>query len=397
MRAEPIVHTALRAAGILFLACLPVMTGCGSGKFFIPSCQENNSCGGGGGSTTYSSYAYVANATAVVSGAQGTLAGFGIPTNAFTSLTGTSYALGTTPSALAATPNGNFLYVATLGGSIFVYTIGSKGALTIGNSSSPVAQTLTPAGLTVDPSGKWLFLISSSISALLEYQIDTTTGTLTQVGPSTGTPLNPGSPTQATTQVYVTPNDQNVYVGLSTGGLNAFAFNSSTGALSNQLHYGTRTAGTSDNAIAADNKSAFLFVGEAGSGIRAFKIGAGAALTEVSGSPFQSQLGPASIVVDPTNAYVYVANRTANVITGYTLASSGALTALASSPYQTGSGPSAMSLDSTGKYLLVTCVNGNPDLQVFSFDATSGGKLDSVATAATGTSPANAIALSVVP
>jgi 6-phosphogluconolactonase len=56
-----------------------------------------------------------------------------------------------------------------------------------------------------------------------------------------------------------------------------------------------------------------------------------------------------------------------------------------------------MSLDSTGQYLFVVNSGGSPDLQVFSFDATTGGKLDSVTSVATGTDPTGAVALSVVP
>jgi 6-phosphogluconolactonase (cycloisomerase 2 family) len=126
-------------------------------------------------------------------------------------------------------------------------------------------------------------------------------------------------------------------------------------------------------------------------------IGTGGSLQEVTGSPFASQLGPQSIVVDPTNTYVYVANRTANVITGYTLGTDGTLKPLSSSPFATGSTPNAMSLDSTGKYLFVVNSGGSPDLQVFSFDSTTAGKLDSVTSVATGTDPTGAIALSVVP
>jgi 6-phosphogluconolactonase len=382
MGAMPRTGIALRATAIFFAACLFMAVGCGSGKFFVPTCQQTNSCGGGSG--TNSSYAYVANATL------GTLAAFPLPTKPFTSLTGKTYTLGTPPSAIAATPKGTFLYVATVAGPVFVYSIASDGTLTLGNSGAAVVTALLPTWISVDPSGTWLFIVSSSSPQLLEFQINTTTGTLTQVGQ--GTTLNSGSPTQ----VYVTPNGQNLYVGLGLGGLDAFSFASSSGALSNHLHYAAKGV-SADNAIAADTKSAFLFVGEAGSGIRVFSIGTAAALTEISGSPFQSQLGPASIVVDPTNSHVYVANRTDSVITGYTLATTGALTALSSSPFQTGTGPSAMSLDSTGKYLLVTCVGGSPDLQVFSFDASDPGKLDSVATTATGTGAAGAISLSVVP
>ncbi len=379
MRAMPGVRPLLRGMTIVLAACLPAV-GCFQGKFFVPPCT-GTSCGGSGSN---SSYAYVANSTL------GTIAGFGLPKAAFTTLTGTTTDLGAQPIALAGTPKGTLLYVATTLGQVVVYTIASDGTLTLGNGGSAVVSTLTPVWMAIDPTGNWLFLISSSIATLLEYQINPTTGVLTQMGQ--GTPLSAGAPTQ----VYVTPNGQNVYVGLGTGGLDAFAFNSTTGALSNQSHLNPKPSG-SDNAITADTKSAFLFIGEAGTGIRVLTIGTGGALQEVSGSPFTSQLGPKSIVVDATNAYVYVANQTANVITGYTLAASGALTPLSSSPFTTGGGPTAMSLDSTGKYLLVISNGGSPDLQVFSFDATTAGKLDSVATAATGTSAAGAIALAVVP
>lgn len=375
---KPVVGAAI------LLVCLVAAIGCGSGKFFVPTCQETNSCGGSG-STTYSSYAYVANASI------GTVELIPLPNTTFSSLSGTSYNLGTQPSALAATPKGTFLYVATLAGSVFVYTIGGNGALTLGNNSNPVASTFTPNWMIVDPSGNWLFLLSSSINALLEYQINPTTGVLTQVGASTGIALSTGSPTQ----VYVTPNDQNVYVGLGLGGLDTFSFNASSGALSNHLHYAPRAG--ADNTIGGDNNSAFLFVGEAGSGIRVFTIGTGGSLSEISGSPFQSQLGPKSIVVDPTNSYVYVANQTANVITGYSLGATGTLTPLSSSPFATGSLPTAMSLDPTGTYLFLINNGGGPDLQVFSFDPDVGGQLDPVTSGNTGTDPAGAISLAITP
>lgn len=368
--------------GILLSCCAVISTGCGSGKFFVPTCQETNTCG----STTYSSYAYVANKSI------GTLAMFPLPQTSFTSLTGTTTNLGATPSALAATPTGTYLYVASTQGGVVVYSIGSGGVLTLGNNGSSVVTTLNPTWMTVDPSGGWLFLVSKSSPQLLVFQINTSNGTLTQTSQGT-IPLNTGSPTQ----IYVTPNDQNVYVGLGLGGLDTFSFNSSTGVLSNHLHLNPRNGGA-DNAITADKNSAFLFVGEAGTGIRVLTIGTGGALSEISGSPFtSSQLGPNSIVVDPTNKYVYVAFGTSNVIVGYSFSSTGVLTPLSSSPFTSGTTPMAMSLDSTGKYLLVISSGGGPDLQVFSFDATTGGKLDSVTTNSTGTDPTVPIALSVVP
>jgi hypothetical protein len=49
--------------------------------------------------------------------------------------------------------------------------------------------------------------------------------------------------------------------------------------------------------------------------------------------------------------------------------------------------------DKTDAYLAVICAGGNPDLQVFQFDATTAGALDSLATAKTGTDPTDASAL----
>lgn len=362
------------------------LTACGSGKFFVPVCQETNSCSGGGGGTTPASLAFVANATT------GTLVTYPLA-KTFTTLSGISTNLGTPPSAIAGSPRGNLLYVATVGGSVFVYGVSSTGALTLGNGGSAVTSTLLPTYMTIDPTGNWLFMVSSSSSQLLVFQINTVTGALQQTGQGT-IPLSAGAPTQ----IYVTPNGQAVYVGLGLGGMDSFAFNTSTGVLSNHLHFATRQNGASaDNAIAADNNSAYLFVGEAGSGIRVFTIGNAGALTEISGSPFATQLGPASIVVDSTNKYVYVANGGAGVITGYSLGSGGALTPLSIPQFTAGIKPVQMSLDATGAYLLVINQGGNPDLQVFSFDATTAGKLDAVTSGATGPDPTGPVSLSVIP
>lgn len=375
-----------------------VAIGCGSGKFFVPLCQETGTCPTTGTGTTpttgsagaSSEFVYVANSN------QGTLAAFPIPGTGLTSLTGgASYNLGTPPSALAATPKGTFLYVGTASGSVFVYIVNRNGTLALGNGGSPVTSTLNPTWMTVDRTGNWLFLVSNSSNQLLIFQINPFNGVLTQTNQGT-IALSTGNPTQ----VYATPDNLHVYVGLGTGGTDGFLFNAFNGTLSNQLHLPPRiNGGSSDNSYAADNKSAYLFIGEAGTGIRVLSIAANGMLNEISGSPFtsNSQLGPASIVVDPTNKYVYVAYRTTDSIGGYSLASTGALTPLSSSPFQTGFAPTQMSLDSSGKYVFVINAAGNPDLQAFQFDSTTAGKLDLVTSTTTGVQPAGAISMALVP
>lgn len=377
-------------AVLLAAGGVSTLTGCSS--FFMPVCQAYNTCtsgtgtgtGTGGGST--SAYAYVANANT------GTIAAFPIPAG-FTKLNGSSYNLGTPPLAMAASPKGNLLYVATAAGSVFAYGVATNGALTLANAGNPVTSTLAPTWMSIDRTGNWLFLISASSPQLLVFQIDLQTGQLVQTNQGT-IALDPGTPTQ----VYLTPDNQHIFVGLGSGGTDGFVFNGSTGELSNQVHVRPLLSLAGDNAISSDNNSAFLFIGEAGTGIRVLTIAANGTLNEISGSPFQSSyLGPSSMVVDSTNTYLYVAERSSNVIAGYTIGSTGALTALSSSPFQTGSGPMELSLDPSGKYLLVISAGGNPDLQAFSFDTTTAGKLDSVAMAATGTDPTDPVALAVVP
>jgi 6-phosphogluconolactonase (cycloisomerase 2 family) len=105
--------------------------------------------------------------------------------------------------------------------------------------------------------------------------------------------------------------------------------------------------------------------------------------------------------VDPTGAYVYVANKgnslsTAGTINGFSLnATSGALTAISGSPFSSGGAqPIAFASDGTKKYLAVINAGDNGsnslnDLQLFSYSTTTPGALVPVSTASTGTDPTN--------
>jgi hypothetical protein len=72
------------------------------------------------------------------------------------------------------------------------------------------------------------------------------------------------------------------------------------------------------------------------------------------------------------------------------------LTAL-SSTASTGTSPAGLAEDSTGSVVLLVNSSGGPDLDVYSFDATTPGKLDPALTAATGTDPVGALAIAAAP
>jgi hypothetical protein len=56
-----------------------------------------------------------------------------------------------------------------------------------------------------------------------------------------------------------------------------------------------------------------------------------------------------------------------------------------------------MAEDSTGSVVLLVNSGGTPDLDVYTFDATTSGKLDSALTSATGTDPVGAVAIAAAP
>ena len=67
-------------------------------------------------------------------------------------VSGSPYTLAATPYCIAIAPGGGFLYVGTNAG-IYLYTIGSGGALTAGNSGGTISSDI-PAAMQV--TGSWL-------------------------------------------------------------------------------------------------------------------------------------------------------------------------------------------------------------------------------------------------
>ena len=356
---------------VLPAAVLLVLTGCG--QFFF---KETTPPPSGSGN-----YLYVANSLT------STIAGFSIGTSSVSAVSNSPYSLGVSPSAIAVTPSGNYLYAASLAGAIYAYSIGSGGALTLSNNGSAVVSQISPVALKVDPSGNWLIAVDLTPAAYV-FSIDSSTGGLTSEG---SVPLDPGVPNH----IVFTPNNSLVYVSLGTGGVDILTFSSSTGVLSKttQILKPKQTV-NADQGLAVDPASKYLFVAETGlNGVRALSIGTNGALTELSGSPYATALGPSGVLVDSTGSYVYVANSTANTVSAFLLSATGGLTKISGSPFATGTSPVDLTEDSTDAYVAVACAGGTPDLQVFQILTTTPGALESFATATTGTDPTGAAAV----
>jgi 6-phosphogluconolactonase len=96
------------------------------------------------------------------------------------------------------------------------------------------------------------------------------------------------------------------------------------------------------------------------------------ALTALAGSPFAAGSRPSAVAADPSNKFLYVANKLSNNVSAFTVdAKSGALTEIAASPFAVGSAPVALAVDPLGKFVYVANQTSN-SLSVFALDGVSG-------------------------
>jgi len=339
---------------------------------------------------------------------------FAASSNGPTTLAGSPYTIGALPYTMAISPSGSFLYVSTVGG-IYVYSVGTGGALTIANGGAVISQDAAYA-MHVDPSGTWLVEVVSGQGTVNAVPISASSGLFD----STRVEESAALPTITISQLAMSPaNSANpyVFVAMGSGGTAVIPF-TATNTASHTSPFGTvgnialiNTAGGA-NAVAVDPSNRLLYVGETVAvsgtqtgGLRVFTIGATSDITEITGSPYSTGgTGPSAIL--PGTSLVYVANKavsgsTDGNITGFTLATSGTTTITYSlttiSSIAAGISTMALSSDSTTTYILAANSGGSPDLSTFTFDATTTGKLDAAAVVTTGTDPVQAVSVVGLP
>jgi len=389
--------TIRRAGRLLMLATLTLAGGC---KNFFPPLNGTT----GTGTTNTGDYVYVASAVTSSSGsAAWTISGLSIGTGTLGALTGFPVTLPFPPVALAITPSNSLLYVA---GSdvIYGYTISSAGALTsiLTSAQSQVLETAAISSMVVSPDGNWLLGLSvNEQEAVIDEYAISSTGQLTL---ETGAqyPLS-GSAPIVPSDIAIAPTGNYVAVALGTAGDVIFSFNTSTGALTEVAQEIPPTASSADQALTFDSTGSTLYVARSGtdSGVVPYVLSnGGATLTAAAGAPFAlgtNATGPSSILIDATGKYLYVGDKTSSSISAFSIASGGVLTALGGSPYAAGTNVNALGEDSSGKYILATALGGSPDLQMYTIDTATPGKLDPATTASTGdpTEPAGAVALAL--
>ena len=376
------------------LASLTLMVGW---LFLLQACGGGGG-GGGGGAPSPSNvprFAYVANQS------DNTISMYTV--NATTGqLRHNGYVLaGTGPSSVSVDRMGKFAYVANQSSNdISAYLIGTRGTLTqidCGSVAGAVCNGMnfaagtTPQFVTVDPTGKFAYVVNQTTDNISAFTINATSGALL---PITGSPFPTGTTPMS---VAIDPTGKFAYVtnsfGITGNSVTAFSINASTGALTeidqNGASAGTTVAtGNTPVSISIDRTGKFAYVANINSDdVSAYTINATTgALTQINcgggagcnGTNFAAGTDPQSVTVDPTGKFVYVANANSQDVSAYTLnATTGALTEIdqdssgAGTTVPTGVGPMSVSVDPSGKFAFVTNFVSN-DVSTYSINATTG-------------------------
>jgi 6-phosphogluconolactonase len=373
------LHPAQLCALVL-LSAITLLSGCGSffqceGKTDCPTTPCTTNC-----PATGVNFAYVANPAS----SSNTVNGYNLANgNLTTNATSAPFSFGYSPIAMVVTPANTFMYTASnpglSTGYLYGYSVETGGALNILSSGKPLV-TESAVSLAVSPDGQWLFVLDLNGLTLSEYSINTSTGALTFNTTGAITPA-PGTVNNVSNQVTVAPSGDYVAVAIGTGGLQTFTLNTTNGALTpqNPIAPATNQIGYFGIAIDANN---YLYVAGT-NGLNVFSVTTAGVPTFLK--TYTTDTGSRSVAVNTASTYVYVGNKTASSISGFTIGTNAVLTQIAGSPF---TGPTligALAFDQSGAYLIASGYNATTGIELFALGTT--GALTSSGAAASGTTP----------
>jgi hypothetical protein len=389
--------------GLILLAAATLLAGC-SGFWNLPTSSTTTTA-----TTLSSGIFYVLNQTAKQ------IAVYSISSGTLEQVSGSPYSLSSAPYCIAVAPGGGFLYVGTVSG-IYLYTIGSGGALTIGNGGAVISSDV-PTAMQV--SGSWL--IDAFSPAAGSVQMDAI-----PINASTGAYAGSGTPpyqafnvTGASVyQMVLSPDATNLFVALQTGGTLVVPFTAGNANPlgSSALVIPVANSGGAALSVAVDPTDRLFYIGEtqavsASGGLRVFNyssLGTGtprSSPTQITGSPIASGgLSPNAILPIASGEYVYVANGQGNTGSGnvswFPITASGTTYTIASgSKITAGIVPISLAEDSDNNFVLAVSTggstsSGDPDLEAYTM---SSGALTAAIISNTGTDPVGAKAVAALP
>ena len=316
----------------------------------------------------------------------GSASGAGATSSASNSGSSSAGSSGTTASPIG------FAYLASASG-IYCYAIdASDGGLQ--SLNTPLCDAGELSAVATDPLGQFVYAVvpgtgpvSGSMAGnvpgtVRAYQLDSSTGALTRLTPDIAAGMGPAS-------ITVDPKGRFVYVVNSVDDdVSAYAINAATGALT-AVPGSPFATGHLPNTVIIDPSGSFLYTADNGSNdVWGFAIDpSSGALAVVPGSPFPTG-NAMSITIDPAGKFVFVANLLTADVSAFTINhQTGTLSAVAGSPFSAGctsplqAQPGAafgsacrltsLAVDASGAFLYATGSSSNT-ISGFAIDPTSG-------------------------
>lgn len=295
-------------------------------------------------------------------------------TGALVTIPGAPFATGANPFGVAADPWGKFVYASngfnsstnSYEQSISAFTVASDGKL-IAIVGSPFASGRGTTGLTVDPSGRFLYAANFNDFTLSAYSIDRSVGALV---PIPGSPYAVGSEPQA---IRIDPTGQFLFVGMLS-----FKIDPISGALT-PLESG-RNGNPSD--IAIDPTGKFLYYAFQGQAqVTQYAIDAITGDLAFIGSTTPPPTSAAvSLGVEPTGKFVvsdFFQSSPGPTVNSFAIDPvSGALPSTPTKSVTAGADLFYMGIDPSGKFVYVADQGASPGFAgkvwAFSLDHTTG-------------------------
>jgi 6-phosphogluconolactonase (cycloisomerase 2 family) len=308
---------------------------------------------------------------------------------------GSATGSGSTPTSILIVPNSSAAFICNSApgsaGGISAYTINADG--TFSPSGSVIPAGPTPMGMAISPAGTFLFVANQGSFDLTQPgaqpgSISVFSVSGTSLAPVAGSPF----PTQlpgatigtGPVSVAVSASGNYLYVANQFSNTVTSFTVSSTGTLTQQNVY---SVGLSPSALFVSiaqppiPAGQYLYVANTGSSnISAFSIcdaenangcsTPNGLLAPVTGSPFPAQPGPIAFAMDPTAAFLYVADEQGNQVSQFSWSSgSGALTPL--TPAMVSAGGSPVSLAIRTGVAATSTVAGTDYMYVANLNASS--------------------------
>lgn len=273
------------------------------------------------------------------------------------------------------TPNhagSRFVYIVdSIQNSVSGYSIdATSGALTSVGAAVPADNAPIYAAAT--PDGNFLYVANADLSSkgVSGYRIDPMTGVLTPTSPVTFPITGDSQPLG----IIVDPTSTHVYTANSAS-ISAFAIDPASGTLTDVpgTPIYSAVANSQFQNIAITPNGQFLYATDAGNNfVWAHAINSTGLPVRLP-TPVHTGAFPEGIVVDPTGRFVYVANWQTDDLSMYAIApGTGVLQPVAGTIFVAkGCGPQELAIDPAGKSLFASC-SGLSTIARFSIDPNTG-------------------------